>query len=67
MIGDNPDGDIEGANRKGWESILVRTGIFESKEANHLKYPAKYVVDDMEAAVRLICEKENLSFRLFLR
>jgi HAD superfamily hydrolase (TIGR01450 family) len=30
MIGDNPEGDIEGANRKGWESILVRTGIFES-------------------------------------
>jgi ribonucleotide monophosphatase NagD (HAD superfamily) len=35
MVGDNPSGDIEGANRKGWESILVRTGIFESKENNH--------------------------------
>jgi ribonucleotide monophosphatase NagD (HAD superfamily) len=62
MIGDNPDGDIEGANRKGWESILVRTGIFESKEPNHHKYPAKYVVDDMEAAVKLIFEKENMLF-----
>lgn len=28
MIGDNPEGDIEGANRKGWNSILVRTGLF---------------------------------------
>ena len=28
MIGDNPEGDIEGANRMGWESILVRTGVF---------------------------------------
>lgn len=28
MIGDNPHGDIQGANNKGWESILVRTGVF---------------------------------------
>lgn len=29
MIGDNPESDIEGARRKGWESILVKTGIFK--------------------------------------
>ena len=23
MIGDNPSGDIKGANKMGWESILV--------------------------------------------
>ena len=30
MIGDNPDSDIDGANRRGekWVSILVRTGVF---------------------------------------
>jgi len=30
MVGDNPDSDIDGANRRGdnWVSILVRTGIF---------------------------------------
>ena len=31
MIGDNPAGDIEGANRKGenWNSILVETGVYQ--------------------------------------
>jgi ribonucleotide monophosphatase NagD (HAD superfamily) len=29
MIGDNPLSDIEGASRKGWTSILVKTGIFD--------------------------------------
>lgn len=60
MIGDNPEGDIEGANRKGWTSILVRTGIFESGEPNHEKHPASYVVQDMEEAVRLINKIENI-------
>jgi ribonucleotide monophosphatase NagD (HAD superfamily) len=60
MIGDNPEGDIEGANRKGWNSILVRTGLFTEGE-NHSDHPAKYVVQDMEEAVRLICKLEKLS------
>lgn len=29
MVGDNPSTDIAGANRHGWESILVKTGIFK--------------------------------------
>ena len=24
MIGDNPAGDVKGANQQGWESILLR-------------------------------------------
>lgn len=28
MIGDNPTGDIYGANLMGWESVLVKTGVF---------------------------------------
>lgn len=35
MIGDNPAGDILGANEMGWKSILVRTGIY--KPGDHLK------------------------------
>ena len=31
MIGDNPLSDIEGANRAGWISILVKTGVFDPK------------------------------------
>ena len=29
MIGDNPKSDIDGANRLGWTSILVKTGVFD--------------------------------------
>lgn len=63
MIGDNPEGDIEGANRKGWNSILVRTGLFEDKEGNHPDHPAKYVVQDMDEAVRLISKIEGLNLK----
>lgn len=63
MIGDNPEGDIEGANRKGWTSILVRTGLFKGpgNDANH---PASHVVEDMEEAVRLICRLERLKLEI---
>ena len=49
MIGDNPDSDIDGANRRGdsWVSILVRTGVFNGKDkANDERHPAKHVVED---------------------
>ena len=64
MIGDNPEGDIEGANRKGWNSILVRTGLFDKSDGNHHEFPATYVVRDMEEAVRLISSIENIDLRL---
>lgn len=32
MVGDNPASDIAGANAFGWESILVRTGVFRGKD-----------------------------------
>ncbi|SCZ89264.1 BZ3500_MvSof-1268-A1-R1_Chr1-1g01067 [Microbotryum saponariae] len=37
MLGDNPASDIAGANAFGWESILVRTGVFRGdvKDAEH--------------------------------
>ena len=60
MIGDNPKSDIEGANKKGWVSILVKTGVFDPNDAtssmngNDIENPAAYVVEDMEAAVALI-------------
>jgi len=63
MIGDNPDSDIDGANRRGesWVSILVRTGVFQGG-ANSTKHPAKYVVADMQEAVELIFRLEGLTF-----
>lgn len=37
MLGDNEATDIVGANKVGWESVLVRTGVtkHESKIATH--------------------------------
>lgn len=49
MIGDNPAGDIRGANLAGWESILVRTGLFDG--VNDEVDPAKYVVNDFKDAI----------------
>lgn len=43
MIGDNPLVDIRGANSVGWESVLVRTGVFSEGE-NSVDEKAKYVV-----------------------
>lgn len=63
MIGDNAEGDIEGANRKGWESMLVRTGLFTDGD-NHHKHLAKYVVQDMEEALRVIIQNEQLDIIL---
>lgn len=63
MIGDNPHSDIDGGNRKGWTTILVRSGIFQGLH-NDPTHPATYVVDDLEAAVEKIYEVEGLNVRI---
>jgi len=63
MIGDTPESDIQGANKKGWVSILVKTGIFKDQE-NCPTYPAKHVVEDLEEAIRLIFELEGIKLTL---
>jgi len=54
MIGDNPAGDIRGANQMGWESILVRTGVY--KPGDYLDEHSKptHEVDSMMKAVTII-------------
>lgn len=32
MVGDNPASDIKGANDNGWESLLLRTGVFKDED-----------------------------------
>jgi len=59
MIGDNPTVDIQGANDSGFISILVRTGVFSGKD-NHDKYPARYLVDNVGQAVKLIEDLEKI-------
>ncbi len=41
MIGDNPYSDIIGANKFGWESILVRTGVFKDEDLPYLSQELK--------------------------
>lgn len=59
MVGDNPETDIMGARVAGphWQSILVRTGLWEGG-ANDENEPADAVVDDVKAAVAWILEQE---------
>ncbi|KAJ3038583.1 hypothetical protein HDV00_000514 [Rhizophlyctis rosea] len=58
-VGDNPASDIDGANRHGWESILVRTGVWKEEEHGH-GHGATHVVHNVEEAVTLLLEKEGL-------
>ncbi|KAI8867574.1 HAD-superfamily hydrolase [Ramicandelaber brevisporus] len=53
-IGDNPEADIAGANAYGWNSVLVRTGVFRGPGDNDKRHPAKHVFDHVEAAVDTI-------------
>jgi len=63
MIGDTPESDICGGNKKGWTTILVKTGCFDgSKQKNDKKNPAKYVVEDFTAAMKLIYKLEKIPF-----
>ena len=52
-VGDNSAADVQGANAAGhpWVSILVRTGVFSGPQENCPDFPARIVVDDVEAAV----------------
>ncbi|KAL4794822.1 HAD-like domain-containing protein [Aspergillus venezuelensis] len=56
MIGDNPQSDIIGGNLYGWNTCLVRTGVFQGK-GNDVNNPANFgvfdhVLDAVKAAIR---------------
>ncbi|KAF9430409.1 hypothetical protein BGZ94_006979 [Podila epigama] len=60
-IGDNPYADIAGANGYGWNSVLVKTGVFRPQGGeNHHLHPASAVKDHVEDAVRWIIAQEQL-------
>lgn len=46
----------------GWNSVLVRTGVFNGI-INDPAYPAKYVVEDFEEAIKLIFKLEGINFK----
>jgi HAD superfamily hydrolase (TIGR01456 family) len=64
MVGDNPASDIVGGNMYGWNTCLVRTGVFQGKEGeNDPNSPASFgvfdnVLEAVKAAVRQELGKE---------
>lgn len=58
MVGDNPQSDIVGGNMYGWNTCLVRTGVFQGKDGeNDSNNPANFgvfnnVLEAVKAAVR---------------
>jgi len=58
MIGDNPASDIVGGNMYGWNTCLVRTGVFQGGE-NDEENPANFgVFANVLEAVQTACRKQ---------
>jgi HAD superfamily hydrolase (TIGR01456 family) len=58
MVGDNPASDIVGGNMYGWNTCLVRTGVFQGGE-NDEENPANFgVFANVWEAVTAACRKE---------
>ncbi|KAM9876346.1 hypothetical protein VD0002_g5391 [Verticillium dahliae] len=64
MVGDNPESDIRGANEyrskqgTNWESVLVRTGVWQA-DRGESAYPPTAIVDDVKAAVAWALAREQ--------
>ncbi|KAJ1551230.1 hypothetical protein HK096_002349 [Nowakowskiella sp. JEL0078] len=58
-IGDNPASDIAGANAYGWDSFLVKTGVW-NPEQHGREHGATHVVKDVEEAVEKILKQEGV-------
>lgn len=54
MVGDNPDSDIQGANNFGWQSALVRTGVYKHGIPKH---EPSVIVDNVLKAVEWAIEQ----------
>ncbi|THH00341.1 hypothetical protein EW026_g2177 [Hermanssonia centrifuga] len=57
MVGDNPESDIAGANGAGWNSVLVRTGVYDPVNGPPRHTPT-HEVADVEEAVWWAIERE---------
>ncbi|KAK3679469.1 hypothetical protein LTR78_001030 [Recurvomyces mirabilis] len=58
MVGDNPASDIVGGNSYGWNTCLVRTGVFQGGE-NDVENPANFgVFKNVLDAVQTAMKKE---------
>ncbi|BGP26418.1 cardiolipin synthase [Rhodotorula toruloides] len=59
MIGDNPASDIAGANAFGWESILVKTGVFRGEKREDAEHVPTTVAEDVWEGVKWALEREG--------
>lgn len=55
MVGDNPLSDIVGANDYGWESCLVKTGVYKPNTNQDTKNPTLGIFENVYEAVKGIC------------
>lgn len=63
MVGDNPESDIKGGNDYGWETILVRTGVYKDRdfESNpKLARPTLGIFDNVWDGVSAALEANNI-------
>ncbi|KAK6454047.1 HAD-like domain-containing protein [Scheffersomyces xylosifermentans] len=61
MVGDNPASDIKGANDNGWESILLRTGVYNNEDLDTLvAKPTVGVYNDVFESVEAVLKSHNI-------
>lgn len=61
MVGDNPESDIKGANDHGWESILLRTGVYKDEDWNEIiAKPTAGVYDNVLESVQSVLRKHRI-------
>lgn len=60
MVGDNPASDIHGANTAGWQSILLRTGVYKGLDWDTTEHrPTVGVFDNVLASVEHVLSSEK--------
>lgn len=61
MVGDNPESDIAGANACGWNSILLRTGVFKDEDWEITVHkPNVGLFDNVLDSVKYVLENRKL-------
>lgn len=57
MVGDNPASDIQGANDNGWDSLLLRTGVYRDGD-NLTTKPSVGIFDNVLLGVKYVVENQ---------
>lgn len=61
MVGDNPASDIKGANDHGWESLLLRTGVYKDDDWNSIiAKPTSGVHDNILESVKYALHENRI-------